>query len=211
MRFMLVSALFAAAVLSGCSNPDSPSRRDGVDVGAAASRAERDIANYAAIPAQSATADGVERSAPVVATPAPAAAAPALLADDAPPEAVARRYGEALAARRYDAAWALWDAAGASAGMSRAALAAQFEPYTKLRVAVGTPFDADAGAGQRYVSVLVTFTGSMRDGAPLRRTATLVLHKAADGIDSDEPHAHAWRIRSSEWQDKAEPGETVAR
>ncbi|MGP7795972.1 hypothetical protein [Sphingomonas sp. CLY1604] len=202
-KFLLPGALCAAALV-GCSDPDSSSRQNGVDVAAAASRAQTDIANYAATPATAPTARAT------VATPA-ATVTPAPLPDDAPPEAVVGRYVAALSAGRYDEAWSLWDSAGAPAGMNRAALAARFDRYAGFKATVGTPFDPDAGAGQRYITVPVTITGTERSGKPFRLTDNLVLHKAADGIPSDDPHVHAWRIRNSEMASRPNVAPTVAR
>jgi hypothetical protein len=179
---------------AGCSGSDERSTNS-VDVAAAASQAQSDIANYAATPPHGAVAPTPAPSATPVAVPA-AAAAP--LPDDAAPEAVVRRYTDALAARRYDEAWALWDEDGRASGMTQAAFAASFAKYTSYRATVGTPFDADAGAGQRYITVPVTVTGRLTSGGPFRLEGPVVLHKAADGIESDDPHAQAWRIRSSE-------------
>lgn len=128
--------------------------------------------------------------------PSPVAQPP--LPDDAAPEVVAQRYADALAAGRYDEAFALWDEDGAASGMTRQAFAASFARYASYRATVGTPYDADAGAGQRYVTVPLMVTGTLKTGGPFRLEGPLVLHKAADGIESDDPHAHAWRIRSSE-------------
>lgn len=179
---------------AGCSGPDERSTNS-VDVAAAASQAQSDIANYAAAPPHGQVAPTPAPSATPIAAPA-ATAAP--LPDDAAPEAVVRRYTDALAARRYDEAWALWDEDGGASGMTQAAFAASFAKYASYRATVGTPFDADAGAGQRYITVPVTVTGTLTSGGPFRLEGPVVLHKAADGIESDDPHAQAWRIRSSE-------------
>lgn len=142
-------------------------------------------------------------AAPSTATPTAAAstlpaAAAVPLSDDAPPEAVVRRYGEAIAARRYGEARALWADDGRASGMSPAAFAARFDRYARFDLHVGAPRDPDAGAGQRYVTIPVEVTGTLRTGAPFRLQGSLVLHKVADEIDGDQPHMHAWRIRSGE-------------
>ncbi len=180
-------ALIPLLAIGGCSGGGGGGNT--VDVAAAASKAESDIANYAAMPDASAPA----------AAPSPAASTtPVAGVDDVSPAGVVRRYTNALAARRYDEAWALWDDGGAASGMTREAFAASFERYATYRATVGTPFDADAGAGQRYITVPVVVTGSLKSGGPFRLEGPVVLHKAADGIESDDPHAHDWRIRSSE-------------
>ena len=184
-------ALIPLLAIGGCSGGGDGGNT--VDVAAAASKAESDIANYAALPDASAPA----------AAPSPAASTtPVAGVDDVSPAGVVRRYTDALAARRYDEAWALWDDGGAASGMTREAFAASFERYATYRATVGTPFDADAGAGQRYITVPVVVTGSLKSGGPFRLEGPVVLHKAADGIESDDPHAHDWRIRSSEMKSR---------
>ena len=179
--------------LTACSGRGDGAGNE-VDVGAAASRAQADIANYAAMPAPRPTASPAPRPTPVRS----ATASPAPIADDAAPDAVVARYFDAIGARRYGEAWALWDEDGAASGMTQAAFAASFDPYASYRAKIGTPFDADAGAGQRYITVPVVITGTLRSGKPFRLEGPVMLHKGADGIESDDPHAHAWRIRNSE-------------
>lgn len=193
---LLLPAMVMMLAVTACSDRKAD-EGNAVDVAAAASRAQSDIANYAAAPERDEVAPAAKPSAPATPTPAASATvAPAPAA--ATPEAVVRRYVAALAARRYDEAWALWEGDGQASGMTQAAFAASFDRYATYRASVGTPFDADAGAGQRYITVPVTVTGTLRSGAPFRLEGPVILHKAADGIESDDPHAHDWRIRSSE-------------
>ena len=191
--------------LAACSD-----RRSGndVDVAAAASRGQSDIANYAATrptaaPPKPTTAAVVPRRSGATAGPVvPAASTAAPLADDAAPDAVVRRYVEAIAARRYGEAWRLWEHRGAASGMTEAAFAASFARYASFDATVGAPFDEDAGAGQRYVTVPVTMTGTLASGAPFRLQGPVVLHRVARDIETDEPDAYAWRIRSSEMKSR---------
>ena len=189
-----IGSLGLPLVVAGCSGPDATGDNN-VDVAAAAARAQANIANtHAAVP-EDKGASAVPTLTPAV---SPTLGTPAPISDDATPREVVRRYTEALAAGRYDEAWALWDEQGKASGMTRAAFAARFARYATFHATVGTPFDADAGAGQRYVTVPVTVTGTLTSGAPFRLEGPVVLHKAADGIEADDPHAHAWRIRNSE-------------
>jgi hypothetical protein len=82
--------------------------------------------------------------------------------------------------------------------MTPQAFANSFERYASFKATIGTPFDADAGAGQRFVTVPVSITGMLRSGEPFRLEGPVILHKVADGIESDDPEAHRWRLRSSE-------------
>lgn len=209
----LLPPLILAVSLCACS-PNAPSTAgNDIDVGAAASRAQSDIANYAAAskpPAKPAappsadppfaapTGDPASASAATVIATNATAPVTAALPADAAPEAVVRRYFAAISAGRYAEAWALWDGKGQASGLSEAAFAKSFAPYATYRASVGTAGDVDPGAGQRYVAVPVTVTGTLRSGAPFRLEGPLMLHKVADGIQSDDPEAHAWRLRNSE-------------
>jgi hypothetical protein len=197
-----------AVATAGCSGPEAGG--NSVDVAAAASRAQSDIANYAAVPAQDAATPAATPTAIPMPTVRPAGTLPAI-ADNASPTDVVRRYTDALAAGRYGEAWALWDENGTASGMSSAAFAKSFDTYATYRATIGTPYDADAGAGQRYITVPVTATGTLKSGGPFRLEGPIVLHKAADGIESDDPHAQAWRIRSSEMKPRPASSEAPAR
>lgn len=197
-----------ALATAGCSGSETDG--NSVDVAAAASRAQSDIANYAAVPAQDAATD-TPTPAPTLPPTAQPVGTPPAIADDASPVDVVRRYTDALAAGRYAEAWALWDEHGTASGMSSDAFATSFDKYATYRATIGTPYAADAGAGQRYITVPVTITGTLKAGGPFRLEGPVVLHKAADGIESDDPHAHAWRIRSSEMKPRPAPSQTAKR
>lgn len=109
-----------------------------------------------------------------------------------------RRYTDAIAGRRYAEAWRMWEGNGRASGRTQQAFASSFERYASFKATIGTPFDADAGAGQRFVTVPVTVSGMLRSGEPFRLEGPVTLHKVADGIESDDPDAHRWRLRSSE-------------
>jgi hypothetical protein len=196
MRIMpRLSPVVMAMLLVACSERDTAA--NAIDVEAAAAKAQSDIANYAAADAS--------RAAAVGRSPVPAASTvdPVVRREPAPaeverPDEVVRRYVAAIADKRYADAWRLWEDNGAASGMTEAAFAASFARYARFVASVGTPTDEDAGAGQRYVTVPVTVTGTLRSGAPFRLEGPVILHRVADGLDIDDPAAHAWRIRSSE-------------
>jgi hypothetical protein len=168
----------------------------GSDVGAVGSNVESYIANDAAsLPPA--------RLSPRAAS----AASTARQRSDETPQQIVWRYTDAIAARRYAEAWLLWEGQGSASGMAQQAFASSFDQYASFKATIGTPFDADAGAGQRFVTVPVTVTGMLRSGEPLRLEGPVILHKVADGIESDDPDAHRWRLRSSEMKPrKAAPG-----
>ncbi|GAA0668338.1 hypothetical protein FHT00_000288 [Sphingomonas insulae] len=201
-----VLGLGIALAASGCSRAGTA--ENSVDVAAAASRAQSDIANYAAGPERHDAAPTPSATATRGPTGMPMAAP---ISDDATPAHVVQRYTDALAARRYAEAWALWDENGKASGMTEAAFAGSFGKYATYKATIGTPFDEDAGAGQRYITVPVVVTGTLASGGPFRLEGSVILHKAADGIESDDPHAHAWRIRSSEMKPRPATSVTAGR
>ncbi len=203
MRSLSWLSCVGLAGLTACSG--SAPGGNSVDVAAAASRGESDIANYAAAPAPAAAPVPEPGPSAPRETPTPATAASPPLASDAAPVDVLRRYFAAISDRRYGEAWRLWQGEGRASGMREEAFAASFARYATYEATIGTPGEEDAGAGQRYVTVPVTVTGTLRSGAPFRLEGPVILHKVADGIESDDPQAHAWRLRNSEM--KPRPGQ----
>lgn len=131
-------------------------------------------------------ARGPVTTATLVEQPAPA---PTTAADT--PEAVVRRYVALATAGRGDEARALWeDPAGA------AAVGRQFAGIGDPQVTITGAPELGAGAGQRYATVPIRVTGQ-RGGTRIDRTGEVVLHRVADGIETDDPAAHQWRIRSA--------------
>ncbi len=98
------------------------------------------------------------------------------------PEAVLQRF-LTRATKGDRAAMEDWDGTDADARVALTALKAQ----AGAAIAIGTRFDPDAGAGQRYITVPFTLNGAK---------GSAVLHKAADGIPADDPRVHDWRLRS---------------
>jgi hypothetical protein len=179
MRFPRSLHAFGLLLLTGACT-DS-------DVGAIGSNTESDIAN-----------DAASLSPARLSLRAASAVSAARQRPEEMPQQIVRRYTDAITARRYAEAWLLWEGQGSASGMTQQAFASSFARYASFKATIGTPFDADAGAGQRFVTVPVTVTGMLRSGEPFRLEGPVILHKIADGIDSDDPDAHRWRLRSSE-------------
>lgn len=211
----------AALVLTaGCSPQQQPSEK--VDIANAARAAQESIGNYAR--SQPATAD----------RPRPGLSAPA--ASDSPTEPqpeptptpaqagepsarqaadVLRSYHALIAQRRYRAAWQLWARDGAASGMSADAFAASFAGYRDWHADVGTPGRIDAGAGQRYITIPVKVTGTMRNGKPFTLQGPTVLHRAGD-IDGATAEQRSWHIYESGLKSQPSsspriPGKVLAR
>lgn len=118
---------------------------------------------------------------------------------------VLRTYHRLIAQGRFDDAWALWDRAGQASGMSRKAFAASFAKYRTYTASVGRPGRIEAGAGQRYVTVPVNVTGTLRNGDPFGLAGSMVLHRAGP-IDGATAEQRSWRIYQSDLKPKPTPG-----
>ncbi|GGB18012.1 hypothetical protein GCM10011380_04450 [Sphingomonas metalli] len=139
---------------------------------------ERAAASNAApvVSASPSTAGGRPSEAKAVVRPATAAP------DPGDPAAVAAAFLRGAIAKDQRAAAAQWDGTPADRQQALAVLAGLSGTVT-----IGAPVDGDAGMGQRYVTV--PFAIGDRHGSAL-------LHRIADGFDSDDPRAHDWRVRT---------------
>lgn len=128
----------------------------------------------------------------------PADAAAPVATEAGPQEAVAvlTDYFAAIAARRYDDAYRLWNGRGEASGMSAKAFADSFAKYAEYRATIGTPGRIDAGAGQRYIEIPVRVTGRLRDGTPVSLAGAVTLHRTGD-IDGATAEQRSWRIQTS--------------
>ena len=212
---MRIVPLLSLLCLAACSGRGGAGNEATVDVDAAANRAQRDIANYAAgtpAPPVSAPAPAPLPSLSPAPTASPIAAATAAadpeptegvvsvpLAQRAPGAAadVVRAYVAALSQGRYRAAWKLWGGAGEASRMSAAAFAASFDKYASITGEVGAPYDGDAGAGNLFLTVPLILRGTLKSGGPFVLRGPIVLHRVNDGIRTPDPVDHLWRIKSS--------------
>lgn len=207
---MRAAVLTWLALLAACSNGEADG--NAVDVSAAANRAEDDIANYAA--QHAATRAAIASRAPGVVLTAttprepspqpPRVAAPGDQGSEAAAADVVRRYVAAIGAGRYREAWALWGDAGKRSGLTADEFAATFAPYASFAADVGMPFGGDAGARQRFVTVPVRVTGTLKTGGAYVLAGDVVLHRVADGIEAPDPVYHLWRIDRAELKQRAD-------
>ncbi|MBA16027.1 MAG: hypothetical protein CMN73_06695 [Sphingomonas sp.] len=122
--------------------------------------------------------------------------------------AVLDQYFRALSQGDYHAAWVLWDDSGARSGMSADDFAASFYKYRSYSAEIGTPGRIDASAGNRYVTISVVVTGTLKDGGrQFRLEGPVTLHRNAD-IPGTTAEDRSWRIWSSDLD--ARPAETPA-
>lgn len=201
LRLGAAALLPTLIFLGGCSSQQrEPSGK--VDIANAASAARESIGNYARSEQAPETMPSPAPKSPVaLATPKPSPAATPTPAVAGEPDAqqaadVLRSYHALIAQRRYRAAWQLWDRGGAASGMSVDAFAAGFGKYRDYKADVGTPGRIDAGAGQRYVTIPVTVSGTMRDGRPFTLEGPMILHRAGN-IDGATATQRSWRVYDS--------------
>lgn len=183
----------ALAVLSAACAPQSGSNE--VDIGNAA-RAARGAIGKQADESKLRPQAMAERAPAVRAALATGAGEP-VAADDARAAATAvRRYFDLVAKRRYDDAWRMWDDDGAASGLSAEAFGQSFEKFADYQAVVGAPGPVESGAGQRYITVPVRISGTLRDGQPFAMEGPVTLHRVAD-IDGASAARRQWRISES--------------
>lgn len=205
---MSTRSLTPLVLLVACARPEPTNE---FDIDAAAERAQHDIATYSAQRNAVARAAAPAGTPTVAATPLPVPSPSATPAagrqDGEAARAVVRRYAAAIAAGRYRDARALWAGGGARSGLSAEAFADAFSKYATFDAEVGPASDVEAGAGQRYVTVPVRVTGTLKTGGPFVLEGPVILHRVAEGIETANPSLHEWRIDRSEL--KPRPGEAA--
>lgn len=192
-----VPGLLLAIAVAGCAPDPSPGGNE-VDIANAARAAQafegEPEPETAPHPAPRVTATP---AATVTPAPEPTAQVDALEPSEAESTrgaaAVVQNYYALIEARKYRQAWRMWDRDGAASGMSAAAFADSFAKYRDYRAEVGAPGRIDAGAGQRYVTVPVKVTGTLRSGAPFAMEGPVMLHRTGD-IDGATEAQRRWRI-----------------
>ena len=111
--------------------------------------------------------------------------------------AVVRRYHALIAAHQYQKAWALWGHEGTDSGMTVEAFAASFDKYTEYFAEVGTAGRIDAGMMQRWVTVPVKVTGTLKSGGAFAFDGPFILHRIAMDDPEVTVKQREWRIRQS--------------
>lgn len=116
-------------------------------------------------------------------------------ADAAAATSVARRYFAAIEQGRFQQAFQLVEPDTAAAHRGRRAFADSFARYANYNATLRHAGRIDAGAGQRYVTIPVRVTGTVKaTGRPFVLEGPVVLHRTAD-IDGATAEQRSWRIR----------------
>lgn len=192
LRILCVAA---ASILAACDPSATNTMQAGnvADVNGAAVAAQGAIDRYAA-------ATPRPRGLPATTTPPPTpgpppptlAASVERNAEDA--ARVVRDYYDALAARRFDRAFRMWDDNGAASGMDARHFADSSARYAGYAAEIGKPGRVEAGAGQRFVEVPVRVTGTLTTtGRPFVLEGVLTLHRTT-AVDGATAAQRSWRI-----------------
>ena len=109
--------------------------------------------------------------------------------------AAVQRYYEAIAARDYGTAFALWGGETAG-GQSRDQFARGFANTRSVRVTPGQPGFVEGAAGSRFVTIPVTVDATLRDGTKQRFTGEYRLRRVAP-IEGATAENRRWHIDSA--------------
>jgi hypothetical protein len=112
------------------------------------------------------------------------------------PAQLVRRYYEAIQARDYNAAYALWGQSGQASGKNRADFAAGFAQTTQVRATVSDSVQMEGAAGSQYATVPVIVDAVLRSGARQHFEGTYTLRRAM--VDGATPEQRRWHIYSAD-------------
>ena len=112
------------------------------------------------------------------------------------PADVITRYYNAIAARDYRRAYALWGDSGRSSGQTYEEFARGFENTATVTVEVGAPGRIEGAAGSQYVEVPVVIRATTRSGEQQRFEGTYTLRRS--NVDGATPEQRRWHIHSAD-------------
>ena len=125
-----------------------------------------------------------------------AGAVPAADTSPAAARAVVERYYAAIEHGRFHTAYRLWAGDGQASGQSYAQFARGFARTAHSRVVAGRPTDGEGAAGSLYISVPVTVTAQLKNGARQRFRGTYILRRV-DDVPGATAEQLRWRIASA--------------
>lgn len=109
--------------------------------------------------------------------------------------AVIRAYYDAINARRFRDAYAMWEADGSASGHSLIEFLNGYAQTKSVAVTIGPPGPVGAAAGSRYVDVPVHLVATMTRGARESYSGTYTLRRSA--VDGATPKQRTWQIYSA--------------
>lgn len=145
----------------------------------------------------------VPAAAPPTATPAQDAATPAGRADrnQATPTAARQTvidYYDAINARDYPRAYAMWGDNGAASGQSYEHFSGGYANTRSVKASVGQPGHEEGAAGSRFIQVPLELKALQRDGSERNYRGHFALRAVmADGASEEQRH---WHLASAEMQ-----------
>ena len=125
-----------------------------------------------------------------------AAGAPAADRTPAAARAVVQRYYDAIEHGRYRTAYALWSRDGRASGKSYAQFVRGFARTAHSRVVAGRPAQGEGAAGSLYITVPVTVTATLKNGARQRFRGSYTLRRVND-VPGATPAQLRWHIDSA--------------
>jgi len=123
-------------------------------------------------------------------------AEPGDTASPAAAAAVLRAYYDALAARDYRRAYALWSDNGRASNQTFEAFQAGYSQTRTVEADIGTPGTIEAAAGSRYIEVPVTVRATTTQGQPQCFRGTYTLRRSE--VDGATAEQRRWRIYSAD-------------
>lgn len=109
--------------------------------------------------------------------------------------AVVRAYYEAIDAREYRRAYALWEGGGRASGQGFDEFAGGFARTEEVRVEVGAPGRVEGAAGSRYVRVPVEVHAVTTDGEEQAFAGEYTLRRSV--VPGASAEARRWRLHSA--------------
>lgn len=94
------------------------------------------------------------------------------------PDDVVRAYYDAIDARDFARAYALWSDSGRASGKSLSEFSRGFDATASVTATIGAPGRIEGAAGSRYVEVPVELEARQRNGAVDRYRGTYTLRRA---------------------------------
>lgn len=143
--------------------------------------------------------DNADAATNVVDNPAPDAPIGAMI-DPASPDAaveLARRYGDALAAGRFDEAYAMWSDGGKASGKDAAGFKALFDGVGGIKLALGKAGDPEGAAGSIYLEIPATLSGT-KGGKSFAIEGPVVLRRV-NNVDGSTEEQRSWHIARAEF------------
>ena len=116
--------------------------------------------------------------------------------DSTKPADVVRQYYDAIDARDFAAAYALWGQNGQASGQSFQQFAAGFDKTAHVHATIDDSVRVEGAAGSQYATVPVTVDAKLRDGTEQHFAGTYTVRRAM--VDGATPAQQHWHIYKAE-------------